>query len=93
MSDEGVVIYSGKSCYYCVRAREMLDRKGVAYREIKVDIEPDKRVEMEQRSQRRTIPQIFIDGRHIGGFDDMNALDRAGQLDPLLAPHKIARRA
>jgi glutaredoxin 3 len=66
----------------------LLDRKGVAYREIKVDVSPDLRAEMEQRSRRRTIPQIFIGELHVGGFDDMAALDRAGSLDPLLEPFK-----
>jgi glutaredoxin 3 len=85
---DGIVIYSGETCYYCVRARDLLDRKGVAYREIKVDVSPDLRAEMEQRSRRRTIPQIFIGELHVGGFDDMAALDRAGSLDPLLEPFK-----
>lgn len=81
---EGIIMYSGAHCAYCVRARDLLDRKGVLYREIKVDIAPELRVEMEHRSQRRTIPQIFINGLHVGGFDDMAALDRAGKLDALL---------
>jgi glutaredoxin 3 len=80
----GVVVYSGENCSYCVRARRLLEKKGVAYREIKVDQSPALRAEMESLSQRRTIPQIFIDGQHIGGFDDLAALDGAGELDPLL---------
>jgi glutaredoxin 3 len=80
----GVVVYSGENCAYCVRARRLLEKKGVAYREIKVDRSPELRAEMESLSQRRTIPQIFIDGQHIGGFDDLAALDSAGELDPLL---------
>jgi glutaredoxin 3 len=67
-----------------------LQRKGVAYHEIKVDGSPDVRAEMERRSQRRTIPQIFINGHHVGGFDDMAALDRTGELDKLLAHVKRA---
>ncbi len=81
----GVVMYSGANCYYCVRARDLLDRKGIAYREIKVDESPELRVEMERLSRRRTIPQIFINGVHVGGFDDIAALDRSGDLDPMLA--------
>ena len=69
---------------YCTMALQLLDRKGVAYRKILVDRDPDLRSEMEQRSQRSTVPQIFIDDRHIGGCDDLMALDRGGQLDPLL---------
>ena len=83
---EGIVMYSGSSCYYCVRARDLLDRKGVPYREIKVDVSAELRVEMERRSRRRTIPQIFINGLHVGGFDDIAALDRVGELEPLLEP-------
>jgi glutaredoxin 3 len=87
-ASQGIVMYSGERCYYCVRARDLLERKGVAYREIKVDVSPEQRAEMERRSKRRTIPQIFINELHIGGFDDMAALDRAGELDPLLEPFK-----
>jgi len=81
---DGIVMYSGENCSYCVRARRLLEKKGVAFREIKVDQSPELRAEMERLSQRRTIPQIFIHGRHIGGFDDMAALDSAGELDKLL---------
>lgn len=89
-ADQGVVVYSGDNCPYCVRAKHLLQRKGVAYHEIKVDGSPDVRAEMERRSQRRTIPQIFINGHHVGGFDDMAALDRTGELDKLLAHVKRA---
>lgn len=81
---DGIVMYSGDHCAYCIRARRLLEKKGVAFREIKVDQSSALRVEMEQLSQRRTIPQIFIHGRHIGGFDDLAALDNAGDLDKLL---------
>lgn len=81
---EGVVMYSGEHCAYCMRARRLLEKKGVAFQEIKVDQAPHLREQMEQLSQRRTIPQIFIQGRHIGGFDDLAALDNAGELDALL---------
>lgn len=79
-----VVMYSTTYCPYCDRARTLLARKGVAYREIKVDDEPSQREVMMKRSGRRTVPQIFIGEHHVGGFDDLYALDRAGQLDPLL---------
>jgi glutaredoxin 3 len=87
-ADQGVIVYSGDHCPYCVRAKHLLQRKGVPFHEIKVDGAPELRAEMERRSQRRTIPQIFINGRHIGGFDDMAALDRAGELDKLLTQVK-----
>lgn len=79
-----VEIYCSNFCIYCTMALQLLDRKGVAYHKIQVDRDDDLRTEMEQRSQRSTVPQIFIDDRHIGGCDDLMALDRAGQLDPLL---------
>ena len=79
-----IEIYCSNFCIYCTMALQLLDRKGVAYDKILVDQDPRRRTEMEQRSQRLTVPQIFIDDRHIGGCDDMMALDRSGQLDPLL---------
>lgn len=66
-------------------ALQLLDRKGAEYRKISVDRNPELRAEMEQRSRRMTVPQIFIDERHIGGCDDLMALDRSGELDPLLS--------
>ena len=80
-----VEIYCSNFCIYCTMALQLLDRKGVSYEKIQVDGKPDLRAEMEQRSQRATVPQIFINDRHIGGCDDLMALDRGGQLDPLLA--------
>jgi glutaredoxin 3 len=80
-----VEIYSTGSCPYCVRARKLLERKGVAYAEYRVDLQPELRPEMERRANGgSSVPQIFIDDRHIGGCDDMHALDADGQLDPLL---------
>lgn len=80
-----VEIYSTGSCPYCVRARSLLERKGVQYIEYRVDLKPELRPEMERRANGgSTVPQIFIDDRHIGGCDDMHALDADGQLDPLL---------
>jgi glutaredoxin 3 len=80
-----VEIYSTGTCPYCVRARNLLERKGVQYIEYRVDLKPELRPEMERRaSGGNSVPQIFIDDRHIGGCDDMHALDADGRLDPLL---------
>lgn len=79
-----VTIYTTTFCPYCVSAKRLLDRKGVMYREINVGNDAQLRREMEQRSQRRTVPQIWIGDYHVGGCDDLYALDRAGQLDALL---------
>ncbi len=80
-----VVIYSSASCAYCVRAKMLLDQKNVPYEEIRVDLDEQKKVEMMERSGRRTVPQIFIDDQHVGGFDDLWALEQRGELDKLLA--------
>lgn len=80
-----VRVYSTDYCPYCVMAKRLLDRKGVAYDEIRVDTDDALRQEMMRLSGRRTVPQIFVGETHVGGFDDLSALDRAGGLDPLLA--------
>jgi glutaredoxin 3 len=81
-----IVMYTSGSCPYCVMAEKLLRAKGVAELEkVRVDLEPARRDEMMQRTGRRTVPQIYIGERHVGGYDDLAALDRAGQLDPLLA--------
>lgn len=81
-----IVMYSTAFCPYCDRARNLLKHKGVEFREVKVDEDRAEREIMLQRSGgRRTVPQIFIGDRHIGGFDDLYALDKAGELDPLLS--------
>ena len=81
-----IVMYSTQWCGYCQRARNLLERKGVEIREIKIDEDPKERDIMLQKSGgRRTVPQIFIGERHVGGYDDLAALDRAGELDKLLA--------
>lgn len=86
-STSEVVMYSTTWCGYCQRARGLLQRKGVDIREIKVDEDPSQREVMVQKSGgRRTVPQIFIGERHVGGYDDLAALERAGELDKLLAP-------
>lgn len=80
-----VEIYLTRTCPYCIRAKGLLDRKGAPYQAIDVGADPARRAEMTQRANgRRTVPQIFIDGRHIGGCDDLQKLERSGGLDPLL---------
>ncbi|WP_397404121.1 glutaredoxin 3 [Phenylobacterium sp.] len=79
-----VTIYTKPYCPYCIRAVELLETKGIAFDEVEAAFDPEKRQEMIQRSGRATFPQIFIAGQHIGGCDDMVALERAGKLDALL---------
>lgn len=81
-----VEIYTTPSCPYCHAAKRLLDRKGVAYAEIDVSRNPGLRQAMTARANgRRTVPQIFVGAVHLGGSDDIHALDHAGKLDPLLA--------
>jgi glutaredoxin 3 len=78
-------MYCTAVCPYCVAAERLLNSKGVAdIEKIRVDLQPASRMEMMERTGRRTVPQIYIDDRHVGGFDDLAALDAAGGLDPLL---------
>ena len=80
-----VVMYCTGYCPYCTMAEQLLTRKGVhGIEKIRVDLDPARRTEMMQRTARRTVPQIYIGDRHVGGFDDLSALDRAGKLDGLL---------
>lgn len=79
-----VIIYSSDFCPYCVRAKMLLKNKGVTFEEIRVDHQPELRAEMMRLSNRRTVPQIFIHGTHVGGCDDLYALERQGKLDDLL---------
>jgi glutaredoxin 3 len=80
-----VVMYCTAACPYCHSAERLLAQKGVReLKKIRVDLEPARRAEMMQRSGRRTVPQIWIGERHIGGCDDLHALERAGELDQLL---------
>jgi glutaredoxin 3 len=80
-----VEIYTTPFCGYCARAKGLLDSKGAAYEEMDVMEDAAKRSEMRERSKRTTVPQIFINGQHIGGSDELAALERAGKLDPLLS--------
>lgn len=81
-----VLMYSTASCPYCRAADRLLARKGVSDIErVRVDLEPERRAEMQQKSGRSTVPQIWIDGRHVGGSDDLHGLEVSGQLDKLLA--------
>ncbi len=81
-----IVMYCTEVCPYCVRAEQLLKRKGITEIEkIRIDLQPELRDVMIERTGRRTVPQIFINGQHVGGYDDMAALDRAGKLDVMLA--------
>lgn len=79
-----VVVYSSDYCPYCFRAKHLLESKGVAFEEIKVDGKPKIRAEMTSKAGRTSVPQIWIGDTHVGGCDDLFALERAGKLDALL---------
>ena len=79
-----VTIYTTQICPYCVRAKQLLDRKGVAYQEISAEDEAVREAMIVKAGGRRSVPQIFIGETHVGGCDDLYALDKAGKLDPLL---------
>jgi glutaredoxin 3 len=81
-----ILMYATGVCPFCLMAERLLKSKGVAdIEKIRIDLEPARRQEMMQRTGRRTVPQIYIGERHVGGYDDLAALDRAGGLDPLLS--------
>jgi glutaredoxin 3 len=81
-----VLMYTTAVCPYCVRAKQLLSARGVsAIEEVRIDLDPVRREEMMQKTQRRTVPQIYIGDTHVGGCDDLVALDRAGGLLPLLS--------
>jgi len=80
-----IEIYTTMWCGYCARAKSLLEQKGAAYQETDVMEDAAKRAEMRERSRRTTVPQIFINGQHIGGSDELAALEQAGKLDALLA--------
>ena len=81
---QAVTLYTTAYCPYCINAKALLTRKGVTYEEIDVSRSPERMAEMLQRSKRRSVPQIFIGEQHVGGFDDLAALERDGKLDVLL---------
>lgn len=85
-----IEMYTTAMCPYCVRAKMLLQNKGVSWDEIRIDLDHSRMREMQERSRRRTVPQIFIDDFHVGGYDDMAAMDARGELDPLLSiePHE-----
>jgi glutaredoxin 3 len=80
-----IEIYTTMWCGYCARAKSLLEKKGAAYQEMDVMEDAARRAEMRERSRRTTVPQIFINGQHIGGSDELAALEQAGKLDALLA--------
>jgi glutaredoxin 3 len=81
-----IIMYCTEVCPYCVRAEHLLRRKGIQeIDKIRIDLHPERGVEMTQRTGRRTVPQIYINDTHVGGYDDMAALDQAGELDKMLA--------
>lgn len=86
MNHKPIVMYATTSCPFCVAARRLLRERDLVWTEVSVDIDPDKRAEMMARSGRHTVPQIFIGDAHVGGFDDLDALDQEGGLGRLLQP-------
>ncbi|AZN36658.1 glutaredoxin 3 [Iodobacter ciconiae] len=82
-----ILMYSTGVCPYCVMAERLLNKKGITEIEkVRIDLNPERRDEMMSRTGRRTVPQIYIGEHHVGGFDDLAALDHAGELDALLTP-------
>jgi glutaredoxin 3 len=82
-----LVMYCTGTCPYCTMAERLLAQKGITdIEKIRIDLDPSQREAMTQKTGRRTVPQIYIDNFHVGGYDDLNALNKAGQLDPLLQP-------
>ena len=79
-----VIMFSKGSCPYCIRAKALLQQKNQSYTDIRIDLQPELREEMIKKSGRTTVPQIFINGQHIGGCDDLYTLEAQGTLDPLL---------
>jgi glutaredoxin 3 len=77
-------MYTTAVCPYCQMAERLLRAKGVEIEKVRVDLEPARRAEMMEKTGRRTVPQIYVGETHVGGYDDLAALDRAGRLDPLL---------
>lgn len=88
-NDTPVIIYGNQTCAYCAAARMLFTRKGVRFEDILVSRDPALFAEMEARSGCRSVPQIFVGDHHVGGFDSLCALDMDGELDKLLADHKV----
>ena len=86
MNNSNITIYTSNRCAYCNAAKRLLDSKDAEYVEINIDEDPSLREEMVSRTQRQTVPQIFIGDLHLGGFDDLSELNHEGKLDELLAP-------
>ena len=84
MAKHEVTVYTKSNCPFCVRAKRLLDRKGVAYEEVDVEAKDDLRAWLVEKSGQMTLPQIFVGERSLGGFSDLDALDREGKLDPIL---------
>jgi glutaredoxin 3 len=85
LSNPIITIYSTAICPYCVAAKNFLKSKGLSWNEIRIDIDPAEREKMVAKARRTSVPQIFVGDTHVGGYDDMMALHRAGKLEPLLA--------
>ncbi len=85
MSAAGIVVYSTAFCGWCDRAKALLKRKGIDFKEIRVDESAEARQEMVARSGQRTVPQVFVGEKHVGGFEQLYALERSGELDSLIA--------
>ena len=85
MSSPNIIIYSTAICPYCVAAKNFLRSKGLSWNEIRIDADPAEREKMVAKARRTSVPQIFVGDIHVGGYDDMMALHRAGKLEPLLA--------
>ncbi len=81
-----ILIYTSTICPYCIMAKRLFNKKSVQYTELNVDHKPGLREEMMQKTQRRTVPQIYIGDHHVGGFDDLHALEQSNLLDALLVP-------
>lgn len=79
-----IVLYTKANCPYCEMAKHLLETKGALFEEVRIDLDEEKRAEMIARSERRTVPQIFINNQPIGGYDDLAALSKSGKLDGLL---------
>ncbi len=79
-----IIVYSSASCGYCVAAKYFLKARGLDYHEIRIDLDMAARLEMREKTQRTSVPQIIVNGTHVGGYDDLVALDRAGQFQALL---------